>query len=235
MTCSPRISPRAPTSFTRVPSNHGEAAHGEVAGTGSVLRIRVDSPTICTALPDRSDRLQPSPSAHAVTATATRQVIADVADLAIRRAIRPLAHPPGTSVPAGLPGRTIGQLPCIVMLICASESISIVRRDRPRRVPVARLVIQVPRSLCKDDVVGITIWDFALWPDTEARQLPMLSRWRMTEQTIGATELGQIQLVFLELPKYDAPAAPAFARVWRRSAERSASSSPTPGGASSQT
>jgi predicted transposase/invertase (TIGR01784 family) len=54
-----------------------------------------------------------------------------------------------------------------------------------------------------NDVVGITICDFVLWPDTEGRRLPMLSRWRMTEQQTGAKELGQIQLVFLELPKYD--------------------------------
>jgi len=59
-----------------------------------------------------------------------------------------------------------------------------------------------------NDVVGITICDFALWPDTEGRQLPMLTRWRMTEQQTGAKELGQIQLVFLELPKYDARRPP---------------------------
>jgi predicted transposase/invertase (TIGR01784 family) len=59
-----------------------------------------------------------------------------------------------------------------------------------------------------NDVVGITICDFALWPDTEARRLPMLTRWRMTEQETGAKELGQIQLVFLELPKYDATRPP---------------------------
>jgi predicted transposase/invertase (TIGR01784 family) len=54
-----------------------------------------------------------------------------------------------------------------------------------------------------NDVVGITICDFMLWPDTEGQKLPMLSRWRMTEQQTGAKELGQIQLVFLELPKLD--------------------------------
>jgi predicted transposase/invertase (TIGR01784 family) len=59
-----------------------------------------------------------------------------------------------------------------------------------------------------NDVVGITICDFVLWPDTEGRRLPMLSRWRMTEQQTGAQELGQIQLVFLELPKYDASRPP---------------------------
>src|SRR5512140_299558 len=31
-----------------------------------------------------------------------------------------------------------------------------------------------------NDVVGITICDFVLWPDTDARRLPMVSRWRMT-------------------------------------------------------
>src|SRR4051812_46506399 len=59
-----------------------------------------------------------------------------------------------------------------------------------------------------NDVVGITICDFVLWPDTEGRRLPMLSRWRMTEQQTGAKDLGQIQLVFLELPKYDASRPP---------------------------
>ncbi len=51
-----------------------------------------------------------------------------------------------------------------------------------------------------DDVVGITILDFELWPDGS---IPMLSRWRMTEQHTGSNGLGQIRLVFLELPKYD--------------------------------
>jgi len=59
-----------------------------------------------------------------------------------------------------------------------------------------------------NDVVGITICDFVLWPDAEGRQLPMLTRWRMTEQSTGAQELGQIQLVFLELPKYDTSRPP---------------------------
>jgi predicted transposase/invertase (TIGR01784 family) len=44
----------------------------------------------------------------------------------------------------------------------------------------------------RDDVVGITICDFSLWPDTEAHRLPMLTRWRRTEQQTGAKELGQI-------------------------------------------
>ena len=32
-----------------------------------------------------------------------------------------------------------------------------------------------------NDVVGITICDFELWPDEGDRKLPMLSRWRMTD------------------------------------------------------
>ncbi|MEZ4298682.1 MAG: Rpn family recombination-promoting nuclease/putative transposase [Polyangiaceae bacterium] len=59
-----------------------------------------------------------------------------------------------------------------------------------------------------NDVVGITICDFELWPDNGERQIPMLSRWRMTEQHTGSKELGQIRLVFLELPKYDAGRPP---------------------------
>ncbi|MEZ4294377.1 MAG: Rpn family recombination-promoting nuclease/putative transposase [Polyangiaceae bacterium] len=60
-----------------------------------------------------------------------------------------------------------------------------------------------------NDVVGITICDFELWPDNGERRIPMLSRWRMTEEETGARgELGQIRLVFLELPKYDASRPP---------------------------
>jgi predicted transposase/invertase (TIGR01784 family) len=59
-----------------------------------------------------------------------------------------------------------------------------------------------------NDVVGITICDFELWPDSGERKIPMLSRWRMTEQHTGSTGLGQIRLVFLELPKYDATRPP---------------------------
>ncbi len=72
-----------------------------------------------------------------------------------------------------------------------------------------------------NDVVGITICDFPLWPDNgarnvgdsvspaaAARKVPMLSRWRMSEEQSGATDLGQIRLVFLELPKYDSSKPP---------------------------
>jgi hypothetical protein len=77
-----------------------------------------------------------------------------------------------------------------------------------------------------NDVVGITICDFVIWPDNAQRRsawsrdgapgrptapsapIPMLSRWEMTERRSGAAELGQIQLVFLELPKYDASRPP---------------------------
>jgi predicted transposase/invertase (TIGR01784 family) len=55
-----------------------------------------------------------------------------------------------------------------------------------------------------DDVIGITICDFELWPHNEARQVPMLSRWRMQEQQSGVTGLPHLQFVFLELPKYTA-------------------------------
>ena len=54
-----------------------------------------------------------------------------------------------------------------------------------------------------DDVIGISICDFELWPQSEPPRVPMLSRWRMQEQHGGARGLGQLQLVFLELPKYD--------------------------------
>ena len=56
-----------------------------------------------------------------------------------------------------------------------------------------------------DDVVGVTICDFLLWPappDPGGAAVPMLSRWRMQEQHGGALSLSQVQYVFLELPKY---------------------------------
>jgi predicted transposase/invertase (TIGR01784 family) len=56
-----------------------------------------------------------------------------------------------------------------------------------------------------DDVVGVTICDFVLWPGPPvpgASPVPMLSRWRMQEQHGGALGLSQVQYVFLELPKY---------------------------------
>ena len=55
-----------------------------------------------------------------------------------------------------------------------------------------------------NDVIGITICDFELWPHNEMRQVPMLSRWRMQEQQSGVTGLPHLQFVFLELPKYTA-------------------------------
>jgi predicted transposase/invertase (TIGR01784 family) len=55
-----------------------------------------------------------------------------------------------------------------------------------------------------DDVIGISICDFELWPSREAPHVPMLSRWRMQEQESGVVGLPQLQLVFLELPKYGA-------------------------------
>src|SRR5262245_901809 len=58
-----------------------------------------------------------------------------------------------------------------------------------------------------DDVVGVTICDFLLWPGPPTpggAPVPMLSRWRMQEQHGGALGLSQVQYVFLELPKYAA-------------------------------
>jgi predicted transposase/invertase (TIGR01784 family) len=55
-----------------------------------------------------------------------------------------------------------------------------------------------------DDVIGISICNFELWPRKEAPGVPMLSRWRMQEQASGVVGLPQLQLVFLELPKYAA-------------------------------
>jgi predicted transposase/invertase (TIGR01784 family) len=59
-----------------------------------------------------------------------------------------------------------------------------------------------------NDVIGVSICDFELWPRRELPQVPMLSRWRMQEQRSGAVGLSHLQFVFLELPKYAAGDAP---------------------------
>lgn len=62
-----------------------------------------------------------------------------------------------------------------------------------------------------NDVIGVTICDFELWPDdsdSDAPSVPMLSRWRMVEQHNQRKGMGQLQFVFLELPKYDARRPP---------------------------
>ena len=55
-----------------------------------------------------------------------------------------------------------------------------------------------------DDVIGISICDFELWPRRAAPSVPMLSRWRMQEPRAGSRGLPHLQFVFLELPKYAA-------------------------------
>jgi len=56
-----------------------------------------------------------------------------------------------------------------------------------------------------NDVIAVTIMDFVLWPvrDGDAWRVPLLSRWRMQEQHGGELGLGEVQYVFLELPKYE--------------------------------
>jgi flagellar biosynthesis GTPase FlhF len=56
------------------------------------------------------------------------------------------------------------------------------------------------------DVVAVSICDFVLWPDAErdaakASRVPLVSRWSMAEQASGHRSLGQVQYVFVELPK----------------------------------
>lgn len=66
-----------------------------------------------------------------------------------------------------------------------------------------------------NDVVGITICDFEIWPDTPERHIPMLSRWSLAEHHSGSHGLSQIRLVFLELPKLDTSRAPqTLAEKW---------------------
>ena len=54
-----------------------------------------------------------------------------------------------------------------------------------------------------NDVIGVTVCDFELWPRAAGSTVPMLSRWSMTERHTGTRGLPEIQFVFLELPKLD--------------------------------
>jgi predicted transposase/invertase (TIGR01784 family) len=56
------------------------------------------------------------------------------------------------------------------------------------------------------DVMAVSICDFTLWPDAERDPLslprvPLVSRWSMSEHASGARAMGQVQYVFMELPK----------------------------------
>ncbi len=59
-----------------------------------------------------------------------------------------------------------------------------------------------------NDIVGISICDFELWPRREESKVPMVSRWKMQEQASGTVGLLSMQFVFLELPKYDRTGEP---------------------------
>ena len=65
-----------------------------------------------------------------------------------------------------------------------------------------------------NDVIGISVCDFELWPRKAGFRVPMLSRWRMQEQKSGTPGLSQLQLVFLELPKYDAGEPRTLVEKW---------------------
>lgn len=53
-----------------------------------------------------------------------------------------------------------------------------------------------------DDVVAISICDFVLWPEAAGEpKVPLVSHWRMQERHGGRRGLGQVQYVFVELPK----------------------------------
>jgi hypothetical protein len=70
-----------------------------------------------------------------------------------------------------------------------------------------------------NDVVAISICDFALWPDAEQDaqgqpRIPMLSRWNMTERGSGNHGLLQVQYAFLELPKLPARKPEKGAELW---------------------
>lgn len=70
-----------------------------------------------------------------------------------------------------------------------------------------------------NDVVAISICDFALWPDAKQDaankpRIPMLSRWSATEESSGNRGLLQVQYAFLELPKLSTRKPQTGAELW---------------------
>jgi predicted transposase/invertase (TIGR01784 family) len=66
-----------------------------------------------------------------------------------------------------------------------------------------------------DDVIGISICDFELWPRRHGSTVPMLSHWRLQDQKSGTVGLSSLQFVFLELPKYTGGDEPrSFVDKW---------------------
>ena len=63
-----------------------------------------------------------------------------------------------------------------------------------------------------NDVIAVTLCDFELWPQrhdgSSSWRVPMLSHWQLQEQHGGERGLGEVQYVFLELPKYQAGKKP---------------------------
>jgi predicted transposase/invertase (TIGR01784 family) len=59
-----------------------------------------------------------------------------------------------------------------------------------------------------NDVIGISICDFELWPRSQGSKVPMLSRWHLHEQATGTQGLSALSFVFMELPKYGAGSEP---------------------------
>lgn len=63
-----------------------------------------------------------------------------------------------------------------------------------------------------NDVVLVAICSFRLWWHDEVllkkKEVPMVSRWSISEETTGERRLGQVRYVVLELPKYQGGAHP---------------------------
>lgn len=74
--------------------------------------------------------------------------------------------------------------------------------DGVAKAYVSQLAVGTPYPQL-NDVIGISICTFTLWPEGAEPRVPMLNRWRMQEQNSGAYGIDQLQLVFLELPKLD--------------------------------
>ena len=74
-----------------------------------------------------------------------------------------------------------------------------------------------------DDVIGISICDFELWPRHDGASVPMLSRWRMQEQTSGVRGLPSSSSSFWNCPSTTRRASPSrSSRSGRTSSARPA-------------
>lgn len=89
-------------------------------------------------------------------------------------------------LPQGRRTKTFQHLCCIGEIARPTASITL----RKSRFSIRPSALEAGRRYPElNDIVGVTITDFELWPASKGYNVPMLSRWRMQEQSSGTIGL----------------------------------------------